>query len=119
MRKLLKITKLFIGWIVSSLLLGLALHMHMAGKTPLDFNMLILWLVWCFLAMSVIILIVHIVYCIVEEGILGIKNFDEYAISNTTIYVLTTITLLAGIDIIILTLVRVIPHMKALLPWIQ
>jgi hypothetical protein len=119
MRRLLKITKLFILWIVSSLLLGVALHMHMASQTTLDFNVLLLWLIWCFITMSVTILIVHIIYCIVEEGILGIKNFDEYAISNTIIYVLSTISLLAGLDIIILTLVRIIPHMKTLLPWLQ
>lgn len=119
MRRLLKITKLFILWIVSSLLLGVALHMHLASQTALDFHVLFLWLIWCFISMSVTILIVHMIYCIVEEGLLGIKNFDEYAISNTVIYVLSTIALLAGLDIIILTLVRVIPHMGKLLPWIQ
>jgi hypothetical protein len=119
MRKLLKITKLFISWVVCSLMLGLALHMHLSSTTPLNITVFALWLIWCFISMSIIILIVHIIYCIVEEGILGIKNFDEYAISNTVIYVLSTITLLAGLDIIIMTLVRVIPHMKAWLPWLQ
>src|SRR5664280_1003596 len=119
MRKLLKITKLFVSWIVCSLLLGLALHMHLSNKVQIDSHVFILWLLWCFITMSIIILIVHIIYCIIEEGIRGVKDFDEYAISNTVIYVLSTISLLAGLDIVIILAARIIPALKTSLPWLQ
>ena len=118
MRKLLKVTKLFISWILCSFLLGLALHMHLSSKVRLDFSVFALWLLWCFITMSIIILIVHIIYCIVEEGIMSVKNFDEYAISNTVIYVLSTISLLAGLDILIMLVIRIFPVLKVSLPWL-